>query len=118
QSLEPGKPLPIGVSKKCCWTCWQLYKLLEACDSGFDLPGSHGTIYAWSPPEFGIPIAVLRDLRHGLLKEAGRVAVANAAVDEELKEQKSRASSPASVSTDEEEVITVREIYKVRKRRS
>ncbi|KZV73138.1 hypothetical protein PENSPDRAFT_319905 [Peniophora sp. CONT] len=91
--------LPIGVSKKCCWTCWKLSQSLQSRDTRqtFDLADSHGKIYAWDPPEIGIPTAVLRDLSESLMQEV-RVA---AALDAE--ERESQASSPISGPSEAEE---------------
>jgi len=83
----------IGVSKKCCWCCWRLYKWFEAHRSSPAAPGqdsdrpsvspttilptmlligSHDTIFPWCPPQLGIPIEFLRellkDLKHILMK--------------------------------------------------
>ncbi|KAI0047581.1 hypothetical protein FA95DRAFT_1558892 [Auriscalpium vulgare] len=60
----------IGVGKKCCYCCYELYEWLqkrkatgaEAAVPNFLLLGSHATIYPWYPPSFGIPIEFLRDL--------------------------------------------------------
>ncbi|RPD53603.1 hypothetical protein L227DRAFT_396755 [Lentinus tigrinus ALCF2SS1-6] len=63
--------LPIGITKKCCWACFRLAQLLTSdIRSDFLLPGSHGVIYPWSPPPFGVSPKVLSILRDELM---GRV---------------------------------------------
>ncbi|KZV72785.1 hypothetical protein PENSPDRAFT_333800 [Peniophora sp. CONT] len=91
--MHPGQQsLPIGVGKKCCWTCRKLSLLVQSGDTPhkFDLPGCHGTIHAWSPPEFGIPMAVLKSLCDALYDKAVEAAIGNA------EDRKSQVSSPAS----------------------
>ncbi|KAJ7137693.1 hypothetical protein C8R44DRAFT_975692 [Mycena epipterygia] len=52
----------IGVSKKCCWTCWKLGELLGTT---FAMNGTHKTVYGWVPPG-GLPVGVLERLRDAL----------------------------------------------------
>ncbi|KAH8828861.1 hypothetical protein DL96DRAFT_1595813 [Flagelloscypha sp. PMI_526] len=60
--------LPIGVSKKCCYLCFRLRQYLQEHGRGtIWVPGTHGTIYGWSPPPFPIPTSVLRNLEDDLL---------------------------------------------------
>ncbi|KZV75840.1 hypothetical protein PENSPDRAFT_748253 [Peniophora sp. CONT] len=78
-----GAKVPIGISTKCCWTCWKLGTLLRPGvfkmeGNMFDLPGCDGTIRAWSPPEYGLPSDVLADLFQQLFREAVDFAVAAA----------------------------------------
>ncbi|KAI0758573.1 hypothetical protein BD413DRAFT_299784 [Trametes elegans] len=45
--------MDIGVSKKCCYCCTLLAKLIHTSTQGgltFSLPGTHGTILPWHPP--------------------------------------------------------------------
>ncbi|KAI0773188.1 hypothetical protein BD413DRAFT_678083 [Trametes elegans] len=59
----------IGVSKKCCYCCDILAKLINASPQGglmISLPGSHGTIFPWLPPSFGINTEHLQQLRNKL----------------------------------------------------
>lgn len=58
----------------------------------FDLPGSHGTIHAWNPPDFGIPVTALTSLCDALYDKAVEAAIADAG------DRKSQASSPAGES--------------------
>ena len=55
---------------KCCRLCWLLKECLNKKSNSsvrFDLPGTHGTYYAWIPPP-GVPDEVLRDLRDELVR--------------------------------------------------
>ncbi|KZV89724.1 hypothetical protein EXIGLDRAFT_771468 [Exidia glandulosa HHB12029] len=73
ENILKAKPTVIGVSKKCCRTCWILSQLLDADDAEADpsgkasvyLPGTHAMIYPWAPPE-GIPLPILVQLRERL----------------------------------------------------
>ncbi|TFK86881.1 hypothetical protein K466DRAFT_599975, partial [Polyporus arcularius HHB13444] len=61
--------LPIGISKKCCGACYRLSELLQQeadVHRTFILPGSHGVIFPWTPPPFGIPSNILRLFREEL----------------------------------------------------
>ncbi|KAJ3003491.1 hypothetical protein NUW54_g5270 [Trametes sanguinea] len=60
----------IGASTECCWCCDTLRTSLEAYDPGngqvsFVLPGTHGIISPWSPPQ-GVPESILLQLRQEL----------------------------------------------------
>ncbi|GBE85842.1 hypothetical protein SCP_0803640 [Sparassis crispa] len=58
----------IGVAKKCCWCCnWLGENLPVPMQECFILPGSHGMIFPWSPPRFGIPLATLASLERELM---------------------------------------------------
>jgi len=78
----------IGVGKKCCWCCWRLSELLDQeaskrslrnQDAGsgshpgipphFVLRGTHGSIFPWYPPQFGIPPGILETLRDELVEQ-------------------------------------------------
>jgi len=59
----------IGVSKKCCWCCWSLGRLLnddKESDLKLTLPGTHSVIYPWCPPD-SLPIGLLLRLEQDLL---------------------------------------------------
>ena len=74
----------IGVSKKCCYLCDQLHKRLfngDSCPMGCTaskflmlyqgpvrvrLPNTHGRIFPWDPPPFGISPEVLKGLANDL----------------------------------------------------
>ncbi|KZV97735.1 hypothetical protein EXIGLDRAFT_832631 [Exidia glandulosa HHB12029] len=65
-----AKPTVIGVSKKCCRTCWLLSQLLAEGDTNAEsssvfLPGTHAMLYPWVPPT-GIPLPILLKLRERL----------------------------------------------------
>ncbi|KAJ7049426.1 hypothetical protein C8F01DRAFT_1265344 [Mycena amicta] len=59
---------PIGVSKKCCWTCWQLGNLIESTGTKVVLKNTHDIVYGWAPP-VGLPVDILKRLRDKLLEE-------------------------------------------------
>jgi len=59
----------IGVSKKCCWCCWNLGRLLnEDKESNLTLmlPGTHSIIHSWCPPG-SLPTDILLRLEQDLL---------------------------------------------------
>ncbi|RPD55784.1 hypothetical protein L226DRAFT_577001 [Lentinus tigrinus ALCF2SS1-7] len=64
-------PLPIGVSKKCCFMCYQLSTALMGGNAGkrFELPGTHGRIFPWDPPPFGDIEPVLEELAKALVDQ-------------------------------------------------
>ena len=49
----------IAVGEKCCWCCDWLSKNSE---SQFTLPGTHGVMYPWDPPNVGVSESVLKKL--------------------------------------------------------
>lgn len=60
----------IAVGKKCCWCCDRLgYHLGQYLGSEFNLPGTHGILFAWSPPRIGIDVSVLKMLENDLWDE-------------------------------------------------
>ena len=66
--LQSGGDIPIAVSKKCCFLCWLLHKLLNRDGNwNFQLRGTHSTIYAWIPPP-GLPEDILMELCNELIK--------------------------------------------------
>ncbi|TFY61747.1 hypothetical protein EVG20_g6938, partial [Dentipellis fragilis] len=91
------RALPIGVSKKSCWACWQLgQKLFKKDKITVQLPGTHGTIFQWNPPAFGIPESVLKELADALKEEVVRRTV----VQVGLQKSGSAQSSPQSIEDD------------------
>jgi hypothetical protein len=108
--------LPIGASKKCCWTCHRLGEklfdmqhhglvlgtrlqptrkalsmfngesstliLFKSAESPFSiridiklqLPGTHGIVFGWDPPSFGVPSAIWEDLARELREMVVQVA--------------------------------------------
>ncbi|RDX50257.1 hypothetical protein OH76DRAFT_1482409 [Lentinus brumalis] len=63
--------LPIGLAKKCCWACFRLSELLQQdadVHREFILPGSHGVMFPWTPPPFGIPSSIWRIFREELIQ--------------------------------------------------
>ncbi|TFY64081.1 hypothetical protein EVG20_g6061 [Dentipellis fragilis] len=87
--------LPTSVGKKSCWTCWWLGQKLFA-DKHIDirLPGTHGTIFPWDPPVFGIPTAVLKDLVDALKKKVVQKAIHEAYLQKSTSSQSSPRSAP------------------------
>lgn len=69
--------LPVGVARKCCWTCFRLAALMFSGGQSLQptLPDTHATILPWDPPCFGIPKEVLAKLRDELKFEAVRKAI-------------------------------------------
>ncbi|KAI0793623.1 hypothetical protein C8Q74DRAFT_1365223 [Fomes fomentarius] len=70
-TLLPAEPIPVAVSKRCCYCCSKLAELLksgsgDAAESRFVFSGTHGTIFPWSPP-YGLPRKVLQTMREDLL---------------------------------------------------
>ncbi|KAI0793632.1 hypothetical protein C8Q74DRAFT_1215184 [Fomes fomentarius] len=70
-TLLPAEPIPVAVSKRCCYCCSTLAELLksgsgDAAASRFVFSGTHGTIFPWSPP-YGLPRKVLQTMRKDLL---------------------------------------------------
>jgi hypothetical protein len=53
------------VGKKCCWCCDKLGNLL----GDIKLQGSHGKVYAWSPPQVGLDVTILQALEDALWDE-------------------------------------------------
>ncbi|EIM84150.1 uncharacterized protein STEHIDRAFT_148783 [Stereum hirsutum FP-91666 SS1] len=101
RSIFSSKPLSIGVSKKCCWACWQLgRKLFKNDDSDLQLPGTHGTVFHWDPPTFGIPVEVLKELVGDLEKETVQRAADEGVIALELQKSGSTQSSPWSIDFD------------------
>ncbi|KAF5390185.1 hypothetical protein D9757_002985 [Collybiopsis confluens] len=71
--------VPIAVSKKCCFLCWLLHRLLNAeCETKFILSSTHHQIFAWVPPS-GTPLPILIQLREALLKVAQQYSSAHSA---------------------------------------
>ncbi|TFK89002.1 hypothetical protein K466DRAFT_46278 [Polyporus arcularius HHB13444] len=69
--------LPVGITGKCCPACTRLSKrLLDG--HHFILPDSHGVVYPWSPPPFGVPPHVLRALRDDLVAAVVQWAIEQA----------------------------------------
>ncbi|KAI0793597.1 hypothetical protein C8Q74DRAFT_1445230 [Fomes fomentarius] len=70
-ALLPAEPIPVAVSKRCCFCCSRLAELLisgsdYAAESRFVFSGTHGAIFPWSPPH-GLPRKVLQTMREELL---------------------------------------------------
>ncbi|KAJ7503031.1 hypothetical protein B0H11DRAFT_616434 [Mycena galericulata] len=78
---------PVGVSKKCCWTCWKLRELLAPT---FVMSGTHRIVYGWVPPP-GLSVEVLTGLRDALLEAYG-----DACQTELEMSRRSAQTSPAS----------------------
>ena len=64
----------IGVTKKPCLCCHWLGELLRSSTEGrFVLPETHGLIFPWTPPLFGIPEPVLVTLQQKLVSKLTEV---------------------------------------------
>ena len=61
--MAEAKEIMIAVNKKSCWCCDWLSRNLE---SQFALPGTHGIMYPWDPPEIGVSEIVLERLEDEL----------------------------------------------------
>ncbi|KAI0764178.1 hypothetical protein BD413DRAFT_195522 [Trametes elegans] len=64
--------IDIGVSNKCCYCCDILAKLIHTSTQGdlaCSLPGTHGTIFPWLPPPFGVTTEHLQQMRDKLFKK-------------------------------------------------
>ncbi|EDR06078.1 uncharacterized protein LACBIDRAFT_294726 [Laccaria bicolor S238N-H82] len=82
----------IAVGKKCCWCCDRLGSLL---DIDIKLPGSHGVLFAWTPPRVGVEVTILQQLEKELWDEM------SAAVTDKISGGHSRQSSGSSTVFDE-----------------
>ncbi|KIY63189.1 hypothetical protein CYLTODRAFT_146436 [Cylindrobasidium torrendii FP15055 ss-10] len=98
--------VPIGVNKRCCWTCYQLLNISRSHNSLFGsgefrikLEGTHRMVYPWSPPE-GLPMEVLRALKASLVTEYAAI------IDTEFAQASSHHTSPAGSFDLEEEPVS------------
>jgi hypothetical protein len=53
-----AKKPAIATGNKCCWCCQKISQLIGP----ISIPGSHGVIYPWCPPQIGISLATLEVL--------------------------------------------------------
>ncbi|CCL99170.1 uncharacterized protein FIBRA_01185 [Fibroporia radiculosa] len=68
----------IAVNKKCCWCCTRLAEiLLKRYHMTCNVPGSHGLVFAWSPPVDGLELPVLLDSEGCLWDELFRAVQAH-----------------------------------------
>jgi hypothetical protein len=66
----------IGVANKSCPCCYWLGGLLRSdANKSFVLPGTHGIVFPWTPPLFGIPLPVLETLQQTLVSKLTEVTV-------------------------------------------
>jgi len=90
----------IGVGRKSCLCCHWLAELLgKSPNDAFLVPGTHGIVFPWTPPFFGIPDPILEQLEERLilkLTEATDMWIASQVVGHSR-----RQSSPASRSSDD-----------------
>jgi hypothetical protein len=88
----------VGVGKKSCFCCYWLAQLLQVDDDGsFLVPGTHGIVFPWTPPVFGIPVSVLEQLEKILIQKLTRITevwIASQPIT-----HPSRQSSPVSQSS-------------------
>ena len=64
------------------------------------LPGSHGHVFPWDPPSFGVPDAILVKLAQKLREDILRLATANARMIIDRSEESSRECLEAPDLTD------------------
>lgn len=69
-------------------------------DSDLQLPGTHGTVFHWDPPIFGIPVEVLKELVGDLEKETVQRAADEGVTALELQKSGSTQPSPWSIDFD------------------
>ncbi|TFK80356.1 DUF1900-domain-containing protein [Polyporus arcularius HHB13444] len=62
---EDDNVLPIGVSDKCCFMCYHLSSVLF----GHDDHWTHGRIFPWDPPQFGVPASAMGELVEMLVNQ-------------------------------------------------
>ncbi|XP_006462305.1 hypothetical protein AGABI2DRAFT_119155 [Agaricus bisporus var. bisporus H97] len=73
-------PVLIGVSKKCCYMCSLLGQALSAGSTAdfngviMQLPGTHGHMFSWDPPQFGVSQSVLDELADNLKRKVVELA--------------------------------------------
>lgn len=66
--FQTSGKVSIAASKKCCWCCALLARLLTQENTHaveFVLPGTHALIFSWSPPQ-GVPLVILQKMRNVL----------------------------------------------------
>lgn len=66
----------VSLSSKLSYTTFA--DVLSTLDITVQLPGTHGIIFSWDPPSFGIPAEVLKELVKDLEAEVVRWAVEQA----------------------------------------
>ncbi|EKM75529.1 hypothetical protein AGABI1DRAFT_116359, partial [Agaricus bisporus var. burnettii JB137-S8] len=77
-------PILVGAGKKCCYMCSVLGQVLSAGDKddfnkvNMQLPGTHGRMLSWDPPQFGVSQSVLDELANNLKQQVIKVAERNA----------------------------------------
>ncbi|KAI0781887.1 hypothetical protein C8Q75DRAFT_545185 [Abortiporus biennis] len=103
--FEEVRECTIGASKKCCYMCHLLgeYMFNESSENltpTIHLPGTHGHVFPWDPPSFGIPDTILDKLAQKLRQDIIRLAVNNASTIT----NRSGQSSPTSDSGDRRRV--------------
>lgn len=90
----------IGVAKKSCLCCyWLAQLLLDDKSSTFLVPGTHGIVFPWTPPLFGIPAPILAKLERLLIQKL--VEVTENWIASQSVPRSSGQSSPASQSSDD-----------------
>ncbi|KAI0758560.1 hypothetical protein BD413DRAFT_675122 [Trametes elegans] len=104
--------MDIGVSKKSCYCCNLLAKLINASPQGgitFPLPGTHGTIFPWLPIPFGVTTEHLQQIRDTLFTQFHDIVM------KQIVDLASTQSSPVSDYSQEEE-STVKQWWKTTKK--
>ncbi|KAJ7130221.1 hypothetical protein C8R44DRAFT_62658 [Mycena epipterygia] len=86
----------IGVAKKCCPICQMLFEILRSEPTNLDVEfaGGHSRFHPWVPP-YWLPTSVLETLEKALLQKIAEM------VGEGAHLVGSRASSPASINSDQ-----------------
>ena len=91
------------LGKNHAFCCYSLAELLsQHSNRKFLVPGTHGMIFPWSPPLFGIPVGVLQELEKKLTEKL--VEVTENWITRRALRDISRQSSPASQSSGSEEI--------------
>ncbi|KAH8833080.1 hypothetical protein DL96DRAFT_1584591 [Flagelloscypha sp. PMI_526] len=60
--FQPQSKTFIGANKKCCWFCWRLYEAYNKTGSVYDMAATHGKVYPWAAPPFGLSASILEDI--------------------------------------------------------
>ncbi|KAH8818847.1 hypothetical protein DL96DRAFT_1715129 [Flagelloscypha sp. PMI_526] len=58
----PHSKTSIGANNKCCWFCWQLCQAYKKSATVYDMAETHGKVYPWDPPPFGISASILEEI--------------------------------------------------------
>ncbi|KAI0319407.1 hypothetical protein OF83DRAFT_807034 [Amylostereum chailletii] len=90
---------PIGVSKKCCWCCWQLSQYFQNQGHRFVLGSTHGIVFQWPAPSVGVPVEAVQEMLRTLLQRIAELVSQPGGARQSATAQ----SSPRATTMDEEE---------------